>query len=109
MKAFRLSGIVVVFLAALQLDVLVFAEENMNHECAFQYGLPGSDAKDLQLERFTIIDAGTQETTNYGVRINNSESLKAGLRGPTLMEDFMMREKIMHFGKSISKNCMVFN
>lgn len=33
-------------------------------------------------------------------KVNNSDSLKAGLRGPTLMEDFMMREKIMHFGKS---------
>jgi catalase len=26
--------------------------------------------------------------------------LKAGLDGPTLLEDFMFREKIMHFGKS---------
>ncbi|MEJ7624807.1 MAG: catalase [Pyrinomonadaceae bacterium] len=37
-------------------------------------------------------------TTNTGVRINdNQNSLKAGERGPTLLEDFIMREKITHF------------
>ena len=37
-------------------------------------------------------------TTNHGVRINdNQNSLKAGDRGPTLLEDFIMREKITHF------------
>lgn len=37
-------------------------------------------------------------TTNQGVRIsNNQDSLKAGTRGPTLMEDFIFREKMMHF------------
>src|SRR6188474_1652428 len=37
-------------------------------------------------------------TTNQGVRINdNQNSLKAGNRGPSLLEDFIMREKITHF------------
>ena len=37
-------------------------------------------------------------TTNQGVRINNNQdSLKAGERGATLLEDFIMREKITHF------------
>ncbi|MBA3056373.1 MAG: catalase [Gammaproteobacteria bacterium] len=37
-------------------------------------------------------------TTNQGVAIgDNQNSLKAGLRGPTLMEDFILREKITHF------------
>ena len=37
-------------------------------------------------------------TTNTGTRINdNQNSLKAGNRGPTLLEDFIMREKITHF------------
>ena len=37
-------------------------------------------------------------TTNQGVPIaDNQHSLKAGLRGPTLMEDFILREKITHF------------
>src|SRR6478752_10422593 len=37
-------------------------------------------------------------TTNHGVRINdNQNSLKAGERGATLLEDFILREKITHF------------
>jgi len=37
-------------------------------------------------------------TTNQGVRINdNQNSLKAGDRGPSLLEDFILREKITHF------------
>jgi catalase len=37
-------------------------------------------------------------TTNQGVPISdNQNSLKAGLRGPTLLEDFILREKITHF------------
>ena len=37
-------------------------------------------------------------TTNQGVGINNTDdSLVAGRRGPTLMEDFIFREKITHF------------
>src|SRR5918993_4361661 len=37
-------------------------------------------------------------TTNQGVRINDDQnSLKAGSRGATLLEDFILREKITHF------------
>src|SRR6478735_3868178 len=37
-------------------------------------------------------------TTNQGVKINdNQNSLKAGERGGTLLEDFILREKITHF------------
>jgi catalase len=37
-------------------------------------------------------------TTNQGVPISdNQNSLKAGVRGPTLLEDFVLREKINHF------------
>src|SRR5688572_25390824 len=42
--------------------------------------------------------AGEYLTTNQGVRVNdNQNSLKAGDRGPTLLEDFILREKITHF------------
>jgi catalase len=42
--------------------------------------------------------AGDQLTTPNGVRIPDSDhSLKAGPRGPVLLEDFHLREKIMHF------------
>ena len=46
------------------------------------------------------IESGQDEllTTNTGMRINDDHnSLKAGDRGPTLLEDFQLREKIMHF------------
>ena len=37
-------------------------------------------------------------TTNHGVKINDDQnSLKAGNRGGTLLEDFILREKITHF------------
>src|SRR5512132_3409772 len=37
-------------------------------------------------------------TTNQGLRINDDQnSLKAGPRGPSLLEDFHLREKITHF------------
>ncbi len=39
-------------------------------------------------------------TTNLGVRIaNNQNTLKAGSRGPSLLEDFIMRDKMMHFDR----------
>lgn len=45
------------------------------------------------------VDASDQAlTTNQGVGIaDNQHSLKAGLRGPALLEDFILREKITHF------------
>ncbi len=37
-------------------------------------------------------------TTNHGIPIaDNQNSLKLGERGPTLLEDFILREKITHF------------
>jgi len=42
--------------------------------------------------------AGQFLTTNQGLKINdNNNSLKAGERGATLLEDFILREKITHF------------
>jgi catalase len=36
--------------------------------------------------------------TNQGVKVaDNQNTLKAGARGPSLLEDFIMREKITHF------------
>ena len=54
--------------------------------------------KDHQLEPFRVENEGTKMTTNQGLRVSNDEdSLKAGVRGPTIMEDFHLREKITHF------------
>lgn len=41
---------------------------------------------------------GETLTTNQGIPIaDNQNSLRAGRRGPTLLEDFVLREKIFHF------------
>jgi catalase len=55
---------------------------------------PGNDP----LERVRVDSSGRALTTNQGVTIaDNQNSLKAGLRGPSLLEDFILREKITHF------------
>ena len=58
----------------------------------------GENKKLAELE--TNRSDGTDQflTTNQGLRINdNQNSLKAGDRGATLLEDFILREKITHF------------
>ena len=50
------------------------------------------------LDRVRVDSSGRALTTNLGVPVaDNQNSLKAGLRGPTLLEDFILREKITHF------------
>ena len=56
----------------------------------------GSKAQDLAHE--TSIDAGQALTSNHGLKISdNQNSLKGGARGPTLLEDHLLREKITAF------------
>lgn len=49
------------------------------------------------LDQFTINDTNTYFTTDAGGPIQEDTSLKAGVRGPTLLEDFIFRQKIQHF------------
>ncbi|MCU7648351.1 catalase HPII [Pseudomonas piscis] len=57
-----------------------------------------SNAKLESLERFRSDATGQALRTNQGVKIaDNQNTLKAGARGPSLLEDFIMREKITHF------------
>ncbi len=50
------------------------------------------------LEEHRSDATGQALRTNQGVRIaDNQNTLKAGPRGPSLLEDFIMREKITHF------------
>jgi len=50
------------------------------------------------LDRVRSDSTGQVLTTNQGVPVaDNQHSLKAGLRGPALLEDFILREKITHF------------
>ncbi|CAO3662291.1 hypothetical protein G6F70_005983 [Rhizopus microsporus] len=45
----------------------------------------------------TVNSHGTQETTQFGVKVDSRDSLQVGERGPTLLEDFVFREKMTHF------------
>jgi catalase len=55
-------------------------------------------AKQKDLEHNTSDDAGSALTTNHGLPINDDQNtLRAGDRGPSLLEDFIFREKITHF------------
>ncbi|GHB05131.1 catalase HPII [Modicisalibacter luteus] len=56
------------------------------------------NSKSESLETYRSDAEGHDLRTNQGVRISdNHNSLKAGERGPTLMEDFIFREKLNHF------------
>lgn len=56
------------------------------------------NSKSEKLETFRSDAEGHDLRTNQGTRIaDNHNSLKAGERGPTLMEDFIFREKLNHF------------
>jgi catalase len=58
----------------------------------------GQAAPDGLLDHVRVDATGRVLTTNQGVPVaDNQNSLKAGLRGPTLLEDFILREKITHF------------
>jgi catalase len=62
----------------------------------------GAPTKDNEKVRRLEVDRedGTDQilTTNQGIPVNdNQNTLKAGERGPSLLEDFIFREKITHF------------
>jgi len=58
----------------------------------------GVNNTNAPLDRVRADSSERVMTTNQGVPIaDNQNSLRAGLRGPTLMEDFILREKITHF------------
>jgi catalase len=60
--------------------------------------IPQEQSKNEQLEAFRMNHNNTKLTTNQAVGVSNTDdSLKAGARGPTLMEDFHFREKLTHF------------
>ena len=55
-------------------------------------------AKEHDLDAARVDGAGQALTTNQGLKVSTTDdSLRAGTRGPSLLEDFHLREKIMHF------------
>jgi catalase len=49
------------------------------------------------LAPFELNDTDVYMTTDSGTPIDEAVSLKAGLRGPTLLEDFIFRQKLQRF------------
>lgn len=59
---------------------------------------PQDSAKIADLVQNTVSEQNQLLTTDQGLKINDDHNtLKAGERGPSLLEDFIMREKITHF------------
>jgi catalase len=59
---------------------------------------PASTAKVAALEPFRDAPRGAMLTTDQGLPIaHTDDTVKAGVRGPSLLEDFHFREKITHF------------
>ena len=59
---------------------------------------PGTTPDAGELEAVRVDSGGRRLTSNFGAPIaDNQSSLKAGARGPALLEDFILREKITHF------------
>jgi catalase len=59
---------------------------------------PGLNPDNAALDRVRVDSSGQRLTTNFAQPIaDNQNSLKAGFRGPVLLEDFILREKITHF------------
>ena len=60
-----------------------------------------NNKKNEKLEQLNDHKTNNQDqalTTNQGLKVNNNQdSLKSGERGPSLLEDFILREKITHF------------
>ena len=82
-------------------DKALTASTGSEHSISAKTGEPasvGRNATIAPLQRVRADGGGQVLTTNQGVAVgDNQHSLKAGLRGPALLEDFILREKITHF------------
>jgi hypothetical protein len=61
------------------------------------------------LEQFVVDDSNSFITSDAGGPIEDNHSLKAGERGPTLLEDFIFRQKIQHFDHERVFHCSKTN
>ena len=72
--------------------------EQQRNEKTGSFAAGGVNATIEPLDRARVDSSGQALTTNQGVAAaDNQNSLKFGLRGPALLEDFVLREKITHF------------
>lgn len=57
----------------------------------------GNGGSRHHMTSYEVDDSGGFLTTDVGGPMEDQDSLKAGERGPTLLEDFIFRQKITHF------------
>lgn len=69
------------------------------HQRRKDSGSGSNAAEDTEefLQQFYLADNDTFFTTDVGGPIEEQNSLSAGERGPTLLEDFIFRQKIQRF------------
>ena len=73
-------------------------ERNASDKVGSGGAVVGVNKTVASLDKVRVDSTERALTTNQGVPVaDNQHSLKAGLRGPTLLEDFILREKITHF------------
>ncbi len=59
---------------------------------------PSTNPGNAPLDRVRVDSGGQRLTTNFGQPVaDNQNTLKDGTRGPALLEDFILREKLTHF------------
>jgi catalase len=74
------------------------SEQNPSPKVGSGAPVAGFNATIGPLDRVRADSAARALTTNQGVPVaDNQNTLKAGLRGPALLEDFILREKLTHF------------
>jgi catalase len=74
------------------------SETNISGKSGNGVPQPGVNPTVGSLDRVRVDSSGQILTTNQGVPVaDNQHSLKIGLRGPTALEDFILREKLTHF------------
>jgi len=82
----------------LRLGSSTLSESNESAKAGSSEARPGINSAAGSLDRVRVDSTGRALTTNQGVAVSdNQNSLKGGLRGPALLQDFILREKITHF------------
>ena len=72
-------------------------EHGLGTERVVPRDVPSTQSTQDFLDQFTLNDTNVFLTSDVGGPIGDQFSLKAGDRGPTLLEDFIFRQKIQHF------------
>ena len=73
-------------------------DDYMSEDLSKDQNKRATNPKQEQLDQYRIQNTGKPMTTNQGRKISNdSETLKAGERGPSLHEDVHYFEKMTHF------------